>query len=183
MRFLPAPLLPQVYPLTKPEFLKEVTEASKDGQYVCVLLFQDSVVESRVVEELFSLLARKFPSTKFMKIISTQCIENFPDRCAPVLPHSVCFVHSVVCAWLCVVWLCVQAVCGELCVRVYVCLSCMRVRMLCVCLCVSLFLAATCPRCWCTTTATWPLSSSAARRLAAPALRWRVRGRCGSLPS
>lgn len=72
----------QVYPLTKPEFLKEVTEASKDGTWILILLFQAGLVESRVVEEAFTQLARLHRTVKFMKIIATQCIENYPDRCA-----------------------------------------------------------------------------------------------------
>ncbi len=71
----------QVLPLTKPEFLKEVTEASKDGTWVLILLFQAGLVESRVVEEAFTQLARLHRTAKFMKIIATQCIENYPDRC------------------------------------------------------------------------------------------------------
>jgi hypothetical protein len=73
-------VLAQVIPLTRPEFLKEVTEASKDGTYVLVLLFKDAMVESRVAEEVFAQLAKRHRTVKFMKIISTQCIENYPDK-------------------------------------------------------------------------------------------------------
>ncbi len=69
----------QMLPLTKPEFIKEVNDASRDGTWVVVLLVNSSE-ESRLVEERLRPVVASNPATKFMKIEATQCIENYPNR-------------------------------------------------------------------------------------------------------
>ncbi len=66
-------------PLSKPEFIKEVNDGSRDGTWVVVLLFNSSE-ESRLVEERLAPVVRANPATKFMKIEAQQCIENYPHR-------------------------------------------------------------------------------------------------------
>ncbi len=96
----------QLLPLTKPDFIKEVNDASRDGTWVVVLLVNSSD-ESRLVEERLAPIVRGNPATKFMKIEATQCIENYPHRCAPPpilchnpMPHSV-IVTPLVCVLCC----------------------------------------------------------------------------------
>lgn len=38
-----------------------------------------------LINQHLSVLARKFPQTKFLKSISTTCIPNYPDRNLPTL--------------------------------------------------------------------------------------------------
>lgn len=70
--------------ISKVDWIKEVTEASKDV-WVLVHLFQDSVVECQLVSEAFDKLARQFPYVKFLKIKSTHAVENWPDRNLPTI--------------------------------------------------------------------------------------------------
>ena len=95
----------RVYPLSRAEFVREVTEASKEGSaagppaaagaeadggsgsgtWVVVLLYKPGLDASRRLEELFPRLADRHRATKFMQIIADQCIEGFPDRNVPAL--------------------------------------------------------------------------------------------------
>lgn len=68
----------------KDDWLREVTEASK-GAWVVVHLYQDSVIECQLVDEAMIKLAAKFKNVKFIKIRSTQAIENWPDRNLPAI--------------------------------------------------------------------------------------------------
>jgi hypothetical protein len=71
-----------VYPLSRDDFTREVTDASKEGETaVVVLLYKSGIPESRLLEELMPRVADKHKSTKFMKIVADQCIEGYPDRC------------------------------------------------------------------------------------------------------
>jgi hypothetical protein len=73
-----------VYPIGKDDWVREVSEASK-AAWVVVHLFQDSIVECRIVEEIFTKLSAKFRDVKFVKIRSTQAIENWPDKNLPAI--------------------------------------------------------------------------------------------------
>jgi hypothetical protein len=70
--------------ITKDEWVKQVTEASRSC-WVVVHLYQDSVIECRLLEESLQILARKFKYIKFLKIKSTQAVENWPERNLPTL--------------------------------------------------------------------------------------------------
>jgi hypothetical protein len=114
----------RVYPLSRDDFKREVTDASKinplapspsgeagkaqssetassvrgagrdedeeggrsagddgeEGTPVVVLLYKGGIPQSRLLEEIVSRLAEKHKATKFMKIVSDQCIEGYPDR-------------------------------------------------------------------------------------------------------
>jgi hypothetical protein len=71
-----------VYPLSRDDFTREVTDASKEGETaVVVLLYKSGIPESRLLEELMPRVADKHKYTKFMKIVADQCIEGYPDRC------------------------------------------------------------------------------------------------------
>ena len=68
----------------KDDWLREVTEASK-AHWVIVHLYQDSVIECQLMDEAFIVLAAKFKDVKFVKIRSTQAIENWPDKNLPAI--------------------------------------------------------------------------------------------------
>eukprot|EP00771_Trimastix_marina_P002220 gnl/Trimastix_PCT/3341.p1 GENE.gnl/Trimastix_PCT/3341~~gnl/Trimastix_PCT/3341.p1 ORF type:complete len:172 (+),score=57.59 gnl/Trimastix_PCT/3341:218-733(+) len=70
--------------INEPEYVSEVTNAGP-GVHVVLLLFQPGYVLCRLVEQQMTSLARKFPNVKFLKIISTECIHNYPDANLPTL--------------------------------------------------------------------------------------------------
>lgn len=76
----------QVYPVQKPEYSAEVTEASHKA-YVLVLLTSSAGtnVESRLMIELWRDLARKYGDIKFCQIQGNLCIEGYPDRNTPTV--------------------------------------------------------------------------------------------------
>jgi hypothetical protein len=76
----------QVYPLTKPEWSKEVTEESSKA-WVLVLLTSSSGTntESQLMIEIWRELARKFGDVKFGQIRGDLCIEGYPDRNTPTI--------------------------------------------------------------------------------------------------
>ncbi|KAF1983877.1 phosducin family protein [Aulographum hederae CBS 113979] len=76
----------QVYHLQKPDYSRDVTDASNNA-YVLVLLTssQDLNGESRLLVELWRDLARKFGDVKFCQIRANMCIEGYPDRNTPTV--------------------------------------------------------------------------------------------------
>ncbi|KAJ9665849.1 Proteolipid protein 2 [Coniosporium apollinis] len=76
----------QVYHLQKPDYSREVTEASKQC-FVFVLLTssQGTNTESRVLIEIWRQLATKFGDVKFCQIRAELCIEGYPDRNTPTV--------------------------------------------------------------------------------------------------
>jgi hypothetical protein len=76
----------QVYPLSKPEWSKEVTEASENA-CVFVLLTSSSGtnVESQLMIGIWRELATKFGDVKFCQIQGDLCIEGYPDRNTPTV--------------------------------------------------------------------------------------------------
>lgn len=76
-----------VYPIAKPEYEREVTEASKQFPVLLHLASSQSHsnVESRLLSELFRQAARKFPEVKFCEMAASACIENYPERNCPTI--------------------------------------------------------------------------------------------------
>ncbi|KAL4921006.1 thioredoxin-like protein [Aspergillus aurantiobrunneus] len=76
----------QVYGLQKPDFTREVTEASKSC-VVCVNLTSSSSnnVESRLLSEIWRRLAAKYGDIKFCEMRGNMCIEGYPDRNTPTI--------------------------------------------------------------------------------------------------
>ncbi|EMC98214.1 hypothetical protein BAUCODRAFT_66838, partial [Baudoinia panamericana UAMH 10762] len=76
----------QVYPVQKPEYAKEVTEASKHA-WVLVLLTSSSGtnVESQLMIQVWRQLAIKFGDIKFCQMQADLCIDGYPDRNTPTL--------------------------------------------------------------------------------------------------
>jgi len=76
----------QVYPLQKPDYSKDVTEASSKA-FVLVHLTSSlgTNTESRVLTELWREMARKFGDVKFCEIRADMCIEGYPERNTPTI--------------------------------------------------------------------------------------------------
>ncbi|KAG8384938.1 hypothetical protein BUALT_Bualt04G0170200 [Buddleja alternifolia] len=73
-----------VNPISGSDFVREVSQAPQDV-WVVVLLYKDGYPECRLLLQCLEELAKKYPATKFVKIISTECIPNYPDRNLPTI--------------------------------------------------------------------------------------------------
>ncbi len=73
-----------VHEIKKADWIAEVTEASKSCTVV-IHLYSDSVIQCELMGSALEVLAGKFREVKFLKIRSTQAIENWPDRNLPSL--------------------------------------------------------------------------------------------------
>lgn len=76
----------QVYPLQKPDYPHEVTEASNTA-YVLVHLTSSlgTNIESRLLTELWRELARKFGDVKFCEMRADLCIQGYPEKNTPTI--------------------------------------------------------------------------------------------------
>jgi len=76
----------QVYPLQKPDYARDVTDASSQA-FVLVNMTSSlgTNVESRVLSELWRPLAVKFGDIKFCQIRADLCIEGYPERNTPTI--------------------------------------------------------------------------------------------------
>jgi len=70
--------------ISKPEYMKEVTEASKNQPVVCCL-FVFGQEESQIMLKCLESLAAKFKAVKFVKIVGQECIPNYKDSFCPTL--------------------------------------------------------------------------------------------------
>lgn len=66
------------------EFVQKVTDASDEYWVVC-FLYKPSHAGCQLLGECLTELAHKYPSTRFVRIISTSCIPNYPDQNLPTL--------------------------------------------------------------------------------------------------
>lgn len=75
-----------VYPITKPEYQREVTDASSKGPvFVNLTSSMGNNVESRVLSELWRQAAQEYGDIKFCEIRANQAIENYPERNCPTI--------------------------------------------------------------------------------------------------
>ncbi|KAG1466950.1 hypothetical protein G6F46_000241 [Rhizopus delemar] len=74
----------EVIEISKPDFVREVTDASKEC-FVVVHLYKEYIPACKLMNRCLAELALQFKSTKFIKIVSDQCIPNFPDHNVPTL--------------------------------------------------------------------------------------------------
>ena len=76
----------QVFPLQKPDYSRDVTEASKDA-YVLVNLTSSlgTNTESRLLTQLWRQLAAKYGDIKFCEMRADLCIEGYPERNTPTI--------------------------------------------------------------------------------------------------
>jgi len=74
----------EVKEITAPEYVKEVNDAG-EGVWVVLHLYKQGIMLCNVINNFISQLATKFPTTKFIKSISTTCIPNYPDANLPTI--------------------------------------------------------------------------------------------------
>lgn len=75
-----------VYPITKPEYSREVTEASQQGPVLVNLTSsQSGNIESRVLSQLWRQAAREYGDVKFCEMQANKAIENYPERNCPTI--------------------------------------------------------------------------------------------------
>lgn len=76
----------QVYPLQKPDYARDVTEASNEA-FVLVHLTSSlgTNIESRLLTELWREMAVTFGNVKFCEIRADLCIEGYPERNTPTI--------------------------------------------------------------------------------------------------
>ncbi|KAJ8100422.1 thioredoxin-like protein [Lipomyces tetrasporus] len=74
----------RVFPVSKPEYQKEVTEASTEC-FVLVHLSLQQNLQSKLLGGLFLRAAEKFGEIKFVDIPGSRAIEGYPDRNCPTL--------------------------------------------------------------------------------------------------
>lgn len=76
----------QVYPLQKPDYSRDVTDASHKT-FVLVHLTSSlgTNMESRLLTDLWRETARKFGDIKFCEIRADLCIEGYPERNTPTI--------------------------------------------------------------------------------------------------
>merc|ERR1719387_880554 len=74
----------EVHFIRRDEFVKEVTEASNKA-WVVVFLFKEGNEGCMLMSKCLEQLARKYYGTKFVKIVSTDCIAKYPDSLFPTL--------------------------------------------------------------------------------------------------
>lgn len=83
--------------ISRGDFVQQVTNAGEDV-YVVVHLYKDKVAHSALLGECLTELAKKHPQTKFVKIISTECIPNYPDKNLPtvlIYKDTKCLQHLI----------------------------------------------------------------------------------------
>jgi len=75
-----------VYPLSKPEYSREVTEASSGGPvFVHLTSSSGTNVESRVLSQLWRQAAIEYGDIKFCEMRADQAIEGYPERNCPTI--------------------------------------------------------------------------------------------------
>lgn len=73
-----------IIPISGPDFIREVSQALPEV-WVVVLLYKEGFAACELLLKCLEELARRYPATKFVKIISTDCIPNYPDCNLPTL--------------------------------------------------------------------------------------------------
>lgn len=72
-----------VYPVAKPDYLREVTDASTVT--TVLVLLKSSNSESCVISELWQKVAIKYGDIKFCEIKADMAIEGYPDQNCPTI--------------------------------------------------------------------------------------------------
>ncbi|KDN47525.1 thioredoxin-like protein [Tilletiaria anomala UBC 951] len=93
----------RVYPISRVDYMREVTEASKEdpsdvaaqdeddvkgkgkGTGVICFLYKDGMDTCDLLAGYLETLAAKYPSSKFVSIVGDKCIPNYPDKNLPTL--------------------------------------------------------------------------------------------------
>ncbi|KAF2820124.1 thioredoxin-like protein [Ophiobolus disseminans] len=76
----------QVYHVQKPDYSRDVTEASQKAHvFVLLTSSQGTNTESRVLIEIWRELATRFGDVKFCQMRADLCIEGYPDKNTPTV--------------------------------------------------------------------------------------------------
>merc|ERR1712013_69271 len=70
--------------ITAVDYVQEVNKAG-EGVFVILHLYKQGVPLCALVNEYMNRLAPRFPTTKFIRAISTTCIPNYPDKNLPTI--------------------------------------------------------------------------------------------------
>ncbi|GER33287.1 phosducin-like protein [Striga asiatica] len=65
--------------------LAEIRESAKIARFGSVIPYIHSYPECRLLLQCLEDLSKRYHATKFVKIISTECIPNYPDRNLPTI--------------------------------------------------------------------------------------------------
>lgn len=76
-----------VYPISKPDYSREVTDASQTSPVLVNLTSSEgnTNVESRVLSDLWRQAAREYGEVKFCEMRADKAIENYPERNTPTI--------------------------------------------------------------------------------------------------
>lgn len=74
----------EVREISAEDYIKEVNNAGEDI-WVVLHLYKAGIPLCTLINQYLASLAKKFPTTKFLKSISTTCIPNWPDNNLPTL--------------------------------------------------------------------------------------------------
>ncbi|XP_006639396.2 phosducin-like protein 3 [Lepisosteus oculatus] len=74
----------EVKEISGQDYIEEVNKAGQ-GIWVVLHLYKQGIPLCSLINQHLTVLARKFPQTKFLKSISTTCIPNYPDRNLPTI--------------------------------------------------------------------------------------------------
>ncbi|KII89313.1 hypothetical protein PLICRDRAFT_109487 [Plicaturopsis crispa FD-325 SS-3] len=83
----------RVYPISREDYTREVTEASmvdeeddddERGTGVVCFLYKDGITRSDLASRHVQILAARHPRTKFVSIVGDKCIANLPDTRVPM---------------------------------------------------------------------------------------------------
>jgi len=74
-----------VYPITKAEYSREVTEASQEAPVFVNLTSSGGNVESRVLSQLWRQAAQEYGDIKFCEMRASQAIEGYPEKNCPTI--------------------------------------------------------------------------------------------------
>jgi hypothetical protein len=70
--------------LKKQDYIQEVTNAPK-GVYVVLHLYQDYLMDCKILDKIFDSLAHRFVLVKFMRIRANECVEGLKDKDVPAV--------------------------------------------------------------------------------------------------
>ena len=70
--------------LKKQDYIQEVTNAPK-GVYVVLHLYQDYLMDCKILDKILDSLAHRFVLVKFMRIRANECIDGFKDKDVPAV--------------------------------------------------------------------------------------------------
>ncbi|KAJ1613748.1 phosducin related thioredoxin fold protein [Cryptosporidium canis] len=76
----------ELYFIRKPDFVREVTEASRDNTTVVVHLYKESNEDCQTINRLLTeTIAKEYGRIKFVKGISSDIVPNYPDKSLPTM--------------------------------------------------------------------------------------------------